>query len=494
MLSIRFRKSFAQCLFAVAGTAVLLGSATLSARPASASNAQLSVIEDSARTLSPDRVTRDAALDEMRALDADIVKIPVIWRNVAPRGSSKTKPRGDLSDPAAYPDGAWTVLDAVVVGAQLRGMHVWFMVTAPAPRWAVKRETSPGAGSLNPDPAAYGEFVAALAKRYASVEYWSIWNEPNLSLFLQPQFKNGVAVSAVYYRKLYRAGHRSLVSNGHGGDTILFGELLPRAPLPRRINGTVPPVIWLREFLCLDEQLDPFRGAQARRHGCNGFKPIDASGFAYHPYTTVDGPLWTDPYAYNATIHHLGRIYKVLDAASRAGHLSERRLPLYNSEFGFRTRPPNGNMVPIARVPAYLNTSELMTFRDRRVATYSQYLLIDDRPLAGFQSGLRLNNGRKKNSVYAAYQLPLMVIRRSDSSVLVWGKLRDGGTASRHVEVQMDGGGSFETVKTVSANRNTGYFQTVLRVTGAGTARFRLRAGRLLSRVATPGEMPVMAP
>lgn len=494
MLSIRYRKTLSQCLVAVVGTAVLLCAATLSARPASASNAQLSVIEDSARILSPDSATRDAALDEMHALDADIVKIPVIWRNIAPYGTHKTKPRGDLSSPTVYPNGAWTVLDAAVFGAQLRGMHVWFMVTAPAPRWAVKRETSPGVGSLNPDPAAYGEFVAALAKRYASVEYWSIWNEPNLSLFLQPQFKNGVAVSAVHYRKLYRAGHRSLVSNGHRDSTILFGEILPRAPLPRRVNGTVPPITWLREFLCLDENLDPYSGAQARRHACDNFKPIDASGFAYHPYTTKDGPLWTDPYTNNATIHHLGRIYKVLDAASRVRHLTKRRLRLYSSEFGFQSRPPDGTMVPIARVPEYLNVSELMSFRDRRVATYSQYLLIDDGALKSFQSGLRFKNGRKKKAVYAAFRLPLMVIRRSATSVSVWGKLRDGETASRQVEIQTDDGGSFETVKTVSANPRTGYFQTVLRVTDTGSARFRLKAGRLVSRVATPGAMPAMAP
>lgn len=481
-------------LLAIAGAALLLCAATLSARPASASNAQLSVIEDSARVLSPDSVTRDAALDEMHSLDADIVKVPVIWRNVAPRGTSKKKPRGDLSDPAEYPAASWAVLDAVVLGAQLRGIHVWFMVTAPAPRWAVKRESAPGAGAINPDPSSYGDFVAALAQRYAAVKYWSIWNEPNLSLFLQPQFKNGVAVSAVHYRKLYRAAHDSLVNNGHRRSTILFGEILPRAPLPRRANGTVPPILWLREFLCLDEELRPYSGAEARRHGCNGFAPIDASGFAYHPYTTKDGPLWTDPYPHNATIHHLGRIYKVLDAASRARHLTKRRLPLYSSEFGFQSRPPDGTMVPIERVPEYLNISEMLSFRDRRVATYSQYLLIDDVALESFQSGLRFKDGSKKKNVYAAYQLPLMVIRRSDSSVLVWGKLRDGATASRRVEIEMDGDGSFEVVKTVTANRTTGYFQTVVRTTGAGSARFRLKAGGLTSRVATPGAMPSMAP
>jgi len=87
-----------------------------------------------------------------------------------------------------------------------------------------------------------------------------------------------------------------------------------------------------------------------------------------------------------------------------------------------------------------------------------------------------------------------VIVRRSDSSVLVWGKLRNGDTASRHVEIQIDDGGSFRTVKKVSANGRTGYFQTALSMTGAGSDHFRLKAGKLVSRIAAPGAMPAMAP
>lgn len=461
---------------------------------ADAESRQLSVIEDSARILSSNPAFQDAALDEMRDLDADIVKIPLSWRNVAPRPTSRSKPGSDLADPDSYPAGAWAIADRAVLGASLRGLKVWIMLTAPAPRWAVAREDKAAPGTTQPDPEDYAEFAAAAGSHFASVKYWSIWNEPNLSLFLRPQFKNGMAVSAIHYRKLYRAGQAALSSVGHAGDTILFGEILPRAPLPRRANGTVPPLIWLREFFCLDDELKPFSGAEARRHGCNGFKSIKTSGFAYHPYTTPDGPLWKDPRPDSAMIQHLGRVYKVLDAASRARRVNSRRLKVFSSEFGFQSNPPDRAMIPIGLIPLYLNVSEYMSFKDRRMATYSQYLLIDDVAAEAFQSGLRFSDGSPKPGVYDAYRLPIVVVERSASSVLIWGKLRDRVNNAREIEVQVNDGSGFRTRVKVRVNRRTGYFQKVLTGVAADGDVFRTKAGAFVSREAEAAPAPTMMP
>lgn len=459
-----------------------------------ASGRQLSVIEDSARVLSPNPATQDAALDEIRNLDADIVKIPVLWRNVAPRGGSRNKPSRDLTDPATYGASAWATIDRAVLGARLRGLDVWLMLTAPAPRWAVAKESVPGPGAFDPDPQDFADFATAAGRHFASVRYWSIWNEPNLSLFLQPQYKDGVVLSAVHYRKMYRAGYDALTAAGHTGDTILFGELLPRAPLPKRVNGTVPPLMWLREFFCLDNNLNALSGAEARRHQCNGYQPINASGFAYHPYTTPQGPLWNDPLPDNATIHHLGRVYKVLDAASRLHRLATRRLKIYSSEFGFQSRPPDGKMTPLAKIPEYLNISEFLSFHDPRMATYSQYLINDDTALKSFQSGLRFSNGKAKPGVYNAYRLPLVVVSRGPSSVLVWGKLRDGSANATSVEIQSDDGSGFKTLATLRVNRRTHSFQRVVNDVNASTDVFRATSGSLTSRRTVAGPLPRMAP
>lgn len=462
--------------------------------PARAGNRQLSVIEDSARVLSPDPATQDAALNEMRDLDADVVKIPVIWRNAAPRPTSRSKPSADLSDPDAYPAGAWTVVDRAVLGAATRGMGVWLMLTAPAPRWAVDKEDAEAPGATQPDPKDYAEFAEAAGRHFKDVKIWSIWNEPNLSLFLRPQFQNGVVVSAIHYRKLYRAGYDALRSAGHGRDTILFGELLPRAPVPRRANGTVPPLIWLREFFCLDAQLKAYSGADARKHDCTGYKPIKTSGFAYHPYTTPDGPFWKDPRPDSAMIQHLERVFKVLDAASRTHHLAQRRLKVYSSEFGFQSNPPDRTMIPINLIPLYLNASEYLSYRNSRVATYSQYLLRDDGATEAFQSGLRFADGTPKPGVYDAYRMPIVAVRRSDSSVLIWGKVRAGSGRPPKVEIQVDDGSGFRTYKTVRPNRQSGYFQRVLTGVNADGDNFRTKSGSFLSRETKAEPAPAMMP
>lgn len=460
--------------------------------PAHAAKSQLSVIEDSARILSSDPILQDASLDEMKALKADVLKIPVLWRWIAPQADSRRKPSGDLSDPGRYEAGKWAALDRAVLGARLRGLRVWLMVTAPAPRWAVSREDSVAPGSESPDPKAYGDFVKAVGRHFPAIDMWSVWTEPNLSLFLRPQFKNGVAVSAVHYRKLYRAAQASLARTGHASDELFFGELLPRAPKPRRANGTIPPLMWLRDFFCLNDELRPLTGAAARVRECNGFKEIKSTGFAYHPYTTPRGPLIDDDRPDSATIQHLARIYEVLDAAHRQNRLSQRRAKIFSSEYGFQSDPPDPDGTSQTRIPLFLNAGEYISFKDPRVATYSQYLLVDDFSVDSYQSGLRLFDGTAKRGIYDAYRLPLVVVRQSARSVTVWGKSRVVGT--RAVELQADDGTGFTKLTSVSVNRRTGYFERVINGVDADAMTFRIKTGGHFSRKTKAGSAPLARP
>lgn len=469
-------------------TALLLVAPTV----ASAAKNQLSVLEDSARILSSDPALQDASLDEMATLDADVLKIPVLWSWIAPKPDSRRRPSIDLTDPDSYEAEKWTMLDRAVLGARLRGMRVWLMITAPAPRWAVKRDDADAPGSQSPDPKLYGEFVRAVGEHFPSVDMWSVWTEPNLSLFLRPQFKNGVAISAVHYRKLYRAAQASLSRSGHARDEILFGELLPRAPKPRRLNGTIPPLMWLRDFFCLGEDLRPLSGAAARERECNGFKEIRSTGFAYHPYTTPRGPLIDDDRPDSATIQHLSRVYEVLDAAYRHNRLSQRRARIFSSEYGFQSDPPDPDGAAQSRIPLFLNAGEYISFKDPRVATYSQYLLIDDSSVDAFQTGLRLLDGSPKRGIYDAYRLPLVVVRRSGRSVTVWGKSRVSG--SRAVELQASDGSGFEKVTSISVNRRTGYFERVVNGVDADTLTFRVKAGGFFSRKTEADSAPSSRP
>lgn len=461
----------------------------LTSASALASKSQFTIIEDPSRIFSPDPTQRTASLDETKELGAKFVKIPVNWRSYAPDGDSTTKPAGDLTDPSSYPAGVWDVLDNAVSSAQSRNLKVWLMISAPAPRWAVSQETSPGLGAYLPDAKAYADFVKAVGRRYSSVHYWSFWNEVNLKRFMQPQSKSGLVQSAIHYRDMYRAAYSAIGAAGHRSDTITLGELLPRSQALSPSANT-RPLTWLRTFFCIDKKGKVLKGRAASKNKCTKFKSIKSSGLAYHPYNAFNGPLSIEKASKdNASIGYLPRVEKLLDQANKAKHLSTRKMKIYNTEYGFQTDPPDdttGN--PITKVPFYLNASEYLSWTDSRVASYSQYLLVDDVEQSAFQSGLRYADGSKKEDIYAAFQTPFMVFKTASSNkVLVWGCLRakKSGTTSAKLEVKK--GSSWTAVKSIPVSTSNGYFSSTVSLSGAKSKVYRVSWSGGTSRFSRPG-------
>ena len=121
------------------GAAVAL--ALIAPSPAAAAHGQLTVMEDTTQLLSEGPDARNSTLDQFKALGADVVKVRVEWRDIAPDPASNQKPDFDATDPAAYPAGAWDELDAAVQGIVARGMQPFLMVGPPAPDWATTGPT-----------------------------------------------------------------------------------------------------------------------------------------------------------------------------------------------------------------------------------------------------------------------------------------------------------------------------------------------------------------
>src|SRR5262249_19694315 len=151
---------------------------------------------------------------------------------------SRRRPGFDATDPAAYGADAFADYDAVVRDAAARGLGVNLDVTGPAPLWATKRPPRPDvAATYEPSAVEFGRFVTALGRRYDSVHYWSLWNEPNQSGWLTPQWRGRAERAPALYRALAAAGWAALASTGHRGDTILIGDTAPkglRAPGVKR--------------------------------------------------------------------------------------------------------------------------------------------------------------------------------------------------------------------------------------------------------------------
>lgn len=457
--------------------------------PASASKSQPTVIVDPARMNSYDSSQRTASLDESAALGVDIVKIMADWRDFAPDPTSTNRPAGDLTNSASYPATVWQRLDSVIEGAHARGMKVWLNISGPAPRWALKREDAKYPGGYEPNPNDYGNFVRAVGSRYPQVKIFSVWNEPNLQRFLQPQKQSGIIRSAVHYRKLYEAAYDALRATGHAHDTILFGELMPRSQARVDPNFSAP-IAWLREFFCIDSRGRRLRGRTAKRHSCENFKQIRTSGLAYHPYRLSGSPLARETVSKDyAAINYMPRIERVLDAARRARHLGTSRLKIYNSEFGFQSNPPDPIGTAIKRIPQYLNISEYLNWSDPRVGSYSQYLIVDDASLSGFQTGLRFFDGTIKPGIYEAFQRPFLAMRtRSANRVSIWAGLRAKAPGPQTAEIQSfdRDTGLWNTRATTTVKDSSGYFLRTVAFRGASKLSWRVLWQSGVSRSARP--------
>jgi hypothetical protein len=488
-------------------TTVLAGVALAAiCSPALASKGQLSVFQDDALLRGSGDGERARALDELDGLGVDVVKVLVNWRAIAPDGNSK--PDGfDGADPGDYSADAWAPYDDLVRQTQERGMRVYFALGGLAPDWASGK--SRVAGSARPNPGEFRKFVKAAGTRYSGsyavggsdgapgpeppedpdmplplplqagaaqagttlprVNLWAVWNEPNLGNWLHPQHANGVPFAPHHYRKLVRSAKAGLSGSGHGGDTMLIGELLPFGAASNRIR----PLEFLREMACVNRRYRPFRGKAARKRGCKNYRALPGSGFAHHPYTFAGGPNLDTGHRDDVTIGKLHRLVRALNRLGRKNRLKRARMKIWVAEFGFQTDPPDPFQTPIRRVPGFLGQSEWLSYRNPRVASHSQYLLRDVQDTAGFQTGLRFAGGRAKPGVYKAYRLPLFVRHRGGRKIQVWGGTRAAGRGQR-VTIQSKRGGKWRRLGRATTGKQ-GYFRKSFRVSAAGKRKYRFK-------------------
>jgi hypothetical protein len=306
--------------------------------------------------------------------------------------------------------------------------------------------------------------MVAVGTRYSGsyaglprVSRWAIWNEPNVAIWLTPQYvsRGGrlIPVSASRYRELVRAAVRALRATGHGGDQIMAGETGPigqsGGSLARRPVATAE---FLRTLFCVSPSGGPLRSAAV---GCTGrYEPLGLTAISHHPYIQGGSRAPRTPARFDEiTISSPGRLKAIMAAAARVGRI-RRGLPIYYTEYGFQTDPPDRLLgVPLALQAQYLAESLYMTFRDPAVRGLTQYLLRDDPGLAGFQTGLRFNDGRAKPSLR---DFPFSVFAfRQGAFVTVFAQLRaapDGAIVPVQVQRRAPAARQFETFRTVTTN------------------------------------------
>ncbi|MGH2866980.1 MAG: hypothetical protein ACRDNK_05350 [Solirubrobacteraceae bacterium] len=457
-------------------------------------------------------------LDALRALGVDRLRVTMLWSAIAPAPLAPTAPAGFApTDPGAYPAGAWAPYDRLLALARARGLAVDLDLTAPGPLWAM-RSGAPlprEADHFAPLATSFEHFVIAVGRRYSGryvpararaalprVDYWSVWNEPNQPGWLAPQSAGSGPATVLEAARLYRgyvdAAFAGLDLTGHRRDTILIGELAPEGDELRGPSRPVPPLPFLRALYCVGADARPLTGPAALALACPATTArrvfvsahpglFAATGFAHHPYSffLAPGASMSDPNF--VPLADLGRLEHDLDRIF-AAYAVPHRLPLYLTEYGYETDPPNPfRGVSVARQAAYLDEAEYLAWRDPRVRTLSQFLFYDSPPdrayprgsvgyWSTFQTGLAFLDGRAKPAFYS-YRLPIYLPETTfvpGARVTVWGLLRSApNRGDQRATLQWrPSGGAWRAVDRISTAQPTGVLQ--VRVTLPGTGGVRL--------------------
>ncbi|MBA2506049.1 MAG: hypothetical protein H0V29_08905, partial [Thermoleophilaceae bacterium] len=349
------------------------------------------------------------------------------------------------------------------------------------------------------------------ASRLPRVDHWSIWNEPNHPGWLTPQWlpdprggaRPQLAAGAALYRQLADAAWLGLKASGHDGDVVLLGETAPRGWDKRGVAQAMRTLEFIRELYCLRANSKPYQGNDAAVRGCPSTPQgrstfatdhpglFRVSGFAHHPYRFQGPPRESDPMPDNAPIADTDRLIRTLDAGFRRFRQS-KRLPVWITEYGYQTSPPDPFVkVPERRQAEWINEAEFIAYRNPRVASFAQFLLVDDAPRAQFsrrdpkhwvtfQTGLFTLRGRAKPG-YTAYQRALHVTPatgRAGRSVTVFGQYRPAATGARvaaALQFFPKGGSGWQDAGVLTSKNPRGYFRRRLRLPGPGSFRFVYR-------------------
>jgi hypothetical protein len=325
----------------------------------------------------------------LQELGARVLRVHLQWGGK--RGVARRRPvaGADPGDPAYD----WRPYDRIVLAAAASDVEVLFTIFGTPP-WA-----NGGAAPTRAPRNAFRleEFAYAAATRYSgtyvradgatlpAVRLWTAWNEPNLRIGLVPQWRRvagrWVAQSAIDYAAICNAVADGVHATGLDGERVACGVTAARGNNnPRGLKPSVSPIAFLRAM---------------KNAGARGF-----DAYAHHPYygSPSETPA-TRPRGSGAIT--LGNIDRLEGELSR---VYGRRLPIWITEYGYQTNPPDGVFgVSWARQAAYLRQAVRIARADPRIDVLLWFLVRDEDDVARWQSGLVAADGTHKPS-FAAFQ------------------------------------------------------------------------------------------
>ena len=410
-------------LSTVTAAAGVAGSSALAVAPAAARGLTVGFAADNS-LLDGTAATRSVWLDRAVAEGARIVRVPVVWSEVAPL----RRPAGFRPQDPGSPGYNWSSTDETVRELSQHGLTPLLMILS-APTWAegAHRPALAPPGTWEPNAGQFASFARAAAQRYSGaypdplyggeslprVRYWQAWNEPNLPYYLSPQWtrvgNRYAPASPNLYRRMLN-GFYAAVKGVARSNYVLMGGTAPYGDPPG--GARMQPLAFYRSLFCLSRTRAPLR--------CPA--PVHLDGVDHHPYGA--SPEQSAFFSDDVAVPNVWKIGRVLNAAVRDGHVLPRaHKDMWVTELGWNSHPPQ---VSVATQARYVELAEFLLWK-QGVSTV-MWLDIRDTPSPQFfgWSGMYYYSGAPKPAA-TAFLFPFVAQRRAAGSVELWGRAPNAG-------------------------------------------------------------------
>ena len=316
-------------------------------------------------------------IEILQQLGVDIVRLTLRWDAVAQ--SVPTDARNP-NDPAYH----WDLYEPIL--QRLHAAHIGVLISLwGTPPWANEGEQP---NFMPSDTTSLASFAYAASTKYPWITRWTIWNEPNVRLFLIPNSPS-LYVSRLLnpaYRALKSANPRNLVAGG--------------VTSPRKTPSGVSPIAWIRGMGAAHALLD---------------------AYAQNPYpvrpheTPSSGGCWRCTEITMATLPKL-----ITEVKRRFG--TQTRIWL--TEYGYNSKPPSKWLGVSNTLQArYVSEAALRVYLASHVDLLINFLVRDEPDARKWTSGFLTSRGKPKPS-FSAYALPFAQVSRHGMRTSVWGQVR----------------------------------------------------------------------
>jgi hypothetical protein len=313
----------------------------------------------------------------------------------------------------------------------------------------------------------FRDFAIAIARRYSGrfpdparpgrslprVRYFQAWNEPNLTHFLTPLWRQRggrwIDVGAGWYRKLLNAFYTGINAVDPSNVVVAAGTS-PHGDLGA--NGwRIPPARFVRDLLCVAGRQRP----RARR-SC-GDLPVRFDVLAHHPYP-IGSPNRHAVNPDDVEVPDFSRLLRPLNAAIKAGTVRPKgRKRIWATEISWDSSPPDPQGLPEPVRVRYVEGALHVLWRQGiRVVTWWN-LRDEARTPFGWayslQSGIYFRGDTvaqdKPKLAFKAFRFPFTVSRTANVAD-VWALAPHGGP----VQIQLRHDGRWRTIALLRARRD----------------------------------------